>query len=463
VFDVESVELSIMKNPIRFCACVLAAGAAFAVAARADAPHIYAITGARIVTAAGAPIASGTVVIRNGLIEAVGEGIQAPSDAMVIEGKGMTVYPGLIDMGTSIGVDIELPEEPENPRTTEEVERWKRTVIFRPDVEAATHVRPDSPELARLASQGVTSVLATPPGVIFKGQSALVNVTGPVDEPQIGNVGDYRRGLQVVRAPVALHVEFPGNVRGGAYPVSLLGAIAFVRQSFLDAQHQQLSVARYQKVATSTSRPPYDPTLDALQPALAGRLPVAFEAGEARDIGRALDMAQEFKLDPVITGAREADQMAPELKARNARVIYNVNFPTRSRMLPPDADEPLSALRTRANAPKVPAALEKAGILFAFSSAGLREQGDFVRNVARAVKDGLPAEAAIRALTINAAKIAGAADRLGTIEKGKIANIVVTEGDLFDEKLQVRHVFVDGRSVTVEEPQPERRGGRGGN
>jgi imidazolonepropionase-like amidohydrolase len=453
-----------MHKSFRFSACVIAAAAALAVAPHADAPHIYAIRGARIVTAAGPTVASGTVVIRNGIIEAVGESVQAPPDAMVIDGGGMTVYPGLIDMGTSIGVDIQLGNEPENLRTTEEVERWKRTLILRPEIEAASHVRADSPDLARLASNGVTTVLATPPGVIVKGQSALVNVTGPVDEPQIGNVGDYRRGLQIVRTPVALHIEFPGNVRGGAYPVSLLGAIAFVRQSFLDAQHQQLAAARYERVKTGVPRPQQDPTLDALQPALAGRLPVAFEAGEAREIGRALDMAQEFKLDPVITGGREADQMAADLKARNARVIYNLNFPTRSRMLSPDADEPLSALRTRANAPKVPAALEKAGLVFAFSSAGLREHRDFVRNVARAVKEGLPADAAIRALTINAAKIAGAAERLGSIEKGKIANVIVTEGDLFDEKSKIRHVFVDGRAVTVEEPQPERRGsGRGGN
>jgi imidazolonepropionase-like amidohydrolase len=165
-------------------------------------------------------------------------------------------------------------------------------------------------------------------------------------------------------------------------------------------------------------------------------------------------MAQEFKLDPVITGAREADQVAGDLKAGNARVIYSLNFPTRSRMLAPDADEPVRQLRARTNAPKVPGTLEKAGIVFAFSSAGLRESRDFVRNAARVVKEGLPSEAAIRALTINAARIAGAADRLGTLEKGKIANVIVTDGDLFDEKTRVRHVFVDGRIVAVEEPAP---------
>ena len=443
---------------------ILIVAALVAAAPRADTPFAYTIKGARIVTAAGAPLAAGTVVIRNGLIEAVGAEVPAPNDAVVIDGAGLTVYPGLIDMGTSIGLDVQADQQPpEGLRTTEDAERWKRTQIFRPDLGAADHVRRDSPELARLASSGITTVLATPPGSVVKGQSALVNVVGPVDEPQIGNVGDYRRGLQIVRAPVALHVEFVPNVRGDGYPASLLGVIAFVRQSFLDAQHQQL-VARHGERTRGGPRPEYDPALEALQPALAGTLPVAFEANMAREISRALEMAQEFKLDPVITGAREADAVAGDLKARNARVIYSLNYPTRSRMLAPDADESLGELRRRVGAPKVPAALEKAGVLFAFSSAGLRESRDFVRNAARAVKDGLAADVAVRALTINAARIAGVADRLGSIEKGKMANVIVTDGDLFEEKTRIRHVFVEGREVPVEEPQPERsgRGGRGG-
>lgn len=204
-----------------------------------------------------------------------------------------------------------------------------------------------------------------------------------------------------------------------------------------------------------------DPALDALQPALEGRLPVAFEANASREILRALALAQEFKLDPVISGAREADQVAAEIKARSARVIYNVNYPTRSRALAPDADESISVLRERANAPKVPAALDKSGVVFAFSAAGVREPRDFVRNVARAIREGLPADAALRALTINAAKIAGADNRVGSIDKGKIANLVVTSGDLFDENTQVKHVFIDGRLVAIDPAAPQRGGGRG--
>jgi imidazolonepropionase-like amidohydrolase len=156
--------------------------------------------------------------------------------------------------------------------------------------------------------------------------------------------------------------------------------------------------------------------------------------------------------------------MAAELKATNTPVIYSLNYPTRPRTLPPDADESLATLRTRANAPKIPGALAKAGVTFAFETGGLAQPRDFVRNAARAVTEGLPPAAALRALTIDAAKIAGAADRVGSLEKGKIANVIVTSGDLFAEGTRIRHVFVDGRSVSLDVPEaPAGRGrGRGG-
>jgi imidazolonepropionase-like amidohydrolase len=163
-------------------------------------------------------------------------------------------------------------------------------------------------------------------------------------------------------------------------------------------------------------------------------------------------MAAELKLKPVIAGGRESDRVISDLKAGNVPVLLSLNYPARPRSLAPDADEPLRVLRERAAAPRTAAALEKAAILFAFQSAGLREPRDFLRNAARAVKEGLPADAAVRALTIHAARIAGASDRLGSIERGKIANVIVTDGDLFDEKTRVRHVFVDGRLVAIEPP-----------
>ncbi|MDQ3417790.1 MAG: hypothetical protein M3541_03260, partial [Acidobacteriota bacterium] len=188
-----------MRPTIRLATIAVSIAAAMAVGTSADAPHVYAIRGAKIVPVSGPAIASGTVVIRNGIIEAVGASVTPPAAAQVIDGTGLTVYPGLIDMGNATGVNLQVNrQQPATVRTTDEAERWKRDLIFTPAVRAADHLT-EAPELSRLANTGVTSVLSTPPGVIVKGQSALVNVTAPFDEPAIGHVGDFRTGIQVVR------------------------------------------------------------------------------------------------------------------------------------------------------------------------------------------------------------------------------------------------------------------------
>jgi len=424
---------------------------------RADTPDIYAIRGARIVTAAGAPIEGGTVVIRRGIIDDVGASITVPSDAMVIDGSGLTVYPGLIDLGNTRAADQPAAAAPQNLRTSAELERWKRTQILRPQARAADVVKVDDAELTNLASAGITSVLAVPAGEVISGQSALVNVVAPADQPQIGNIVEGRRGLIVVKSPVALHVSFPDRPRAAAnaYPESLMGVIAFVRQTFLDAQHYR------DALQSPGAAKQDDPALEAMQPAVDGKMPVVFEANEARQILRALKLAKELKLEPIVTGARHADEVAADLKAQNVRVIYSLNYPQRPRALAPDADEPMTALRDRAGAPKTPGGLAKAGVTFAFSSAGLTDPKDFIKNAAKAVKAGLAEDAAIRALTMSAAMMAGVGDRLGSIEKGKAANLVVTDGNLFDEKTKITRVFVEGRSIALEAAPAGRGRGRG--
>ena len=436
----------------------LVASALAVVAGQEPAPIMYAITNARIVPVSGAPIDNGTVVLRNGLIAQVGAGVAAPAGAVVIDGKGLTVYPGLIDMGSSAGLELPAAPRSDNAQTTEDIERAKRALLVRPQLHAAEHVNPGAQPLLRAAAAGITTILATPGGDAIRGQSALINTALPPDAPQIGAVADDRRGQLIVKSPVALHVSFSERPGGGnAYPVSLMGVIAFVRQTFLDAQYQQTATQYYERTKARTARPLFDPALDAMQPALAGRTPVAFEAQAAREILRALDMAKTFKLDPIITNARESDRVASDLKSANARVILSLNYPTRPQTIAPDADETLETLRSRANAPKTAGLLDKAGVPFAFSSAGLNEPKDFVKNAAKAVQNGLAKDAALRALTLGAATIAGAADRVGSLETGKIANVVVTEGDLFDEKMTIKHVFVDGKPVNLEAAQPPAR------
>ena len=248
---------------------------------------LYAIRGARIVPVAGAPIEKGTVVMRDGVIVDVGASVNAPADAIVIDGAGLTVYPGLIDMANSSAVESSdtgaaaagggrggapaaggggrggAPATPQ--QTLEDLERAKRASILRPDFESARNVRVEGAEMQRLASAGITSVLAVPPSGVFRGQSALINVLAPDDDPQYSNIADYRRGLVVVKSPVALHVAFGGG-QGGGYPGSLLGYISFIRQSFYDAQWQR-DARGYSDRHKDAPRPVFEPVLDAMQPA----------------------------------------------------------------------------------------------------------------------------------------------------------------------------------------------------
>jgi imidazolonepropionase-like amidohydrolase len=444
----------------------------------------YAIRGAKIVTVSGAVIDKGTVVMRNGLIEDAGAAVNPPADAVVMDGTNLMVYPGLIDMANATVIEAaEAPAQAAAGAATAgrggrggataesyaDVERNRRDNILNPDFEAARHVRTGGPELQRLATAGITSVLAVPTVGLFRGQSALVNTAAPADDPIVSGVASDRRGLVVVRAGVAEHVAFNagrGGGGGGGYPGSLLGTMAFIRQSFYDAQWQREARA-YAERHKDAPRQAFESSLDSLAPALDGKMPVAFDANQVREILRALDFAKEFKLDPIIVGGAEAAPVIDDLRAAKARVICSVAA---------GAGRAGGAGRgggggggrggtstAAADAPKVPAMLDKAGVVFAFTSEGLQSPGDLVRNVAHLIRDGgLPAEAALRGLTANAARLAGVGDRLGTIEKGRIANLIVTDGDLFAEQTHIKQVFVDGRPIDMEAPAaPAAPTGRG--
>ena len=441
----------------------LLAGAALVVlmhtpVARLDAPDAFAIKDAQIVTGAGKTIVKGTVVFRNGLITDVGESVKIPADARVIDGAGMTVYPGLIDGYTSLG--LAAPAQAQAPpggggggrqaAAAPGAQPPPEARLGDPSLAAADQVKP-GPSFEDPRSVGVTSALSSPRQGIFAGQSALINLAG--EEPS----------KLVLRAPVALTVQFSGGGGfGGGYPGSLMGTVAYIRQSFHDAIRYRDEIDRYNRIKRGVNRPEHDKRLAALQPALKGDLPVLFVANSDGDIRRALMIADEFKLKPMIAGAMYGYRVADMLKARGVPVILSVDFPRRPADLPDDEDETLRALRERAETPRGAARLAQAGVKFAFSSGSLRPQ-DFISNVQKAVENGLSKDVALRALTINAAEIFGAADQLGTIEVGKIANLVVASGDLLAKDARVRHVFIDGDQIELKKPEAAPgRGGMGG-
>lgn len=417
--------------------------------ASSDGPAVYAIKDARIVTVSGPTIEKGTIVFRDGLITAVGTNVPIPADARVIEGAGLTVYPGLIDAYTDLG----LPSAPQpqvaarpgaGPPTAQAATQPSPPPHTQPEFVAARRLETGGARLESARNAGITTALTIPRTGIFIGQSALINLAG--ETPQ----------KMVVKSPVALHIGFSTTGGfGGGFPNSLMGVFAHIRQTLLDAQHYRAQWERYRRNPRGMQRPEYNDTLEALQPVVTGQLPVIFLANSDREIRRVIQLAEEFRLTSIVSGAIEAYRCAELLAEKKVPVLLSVNFPQRPREADPEADEPLRALRLRAEAPTAAAALHRAGVLFAFHSGYLQNPRDYVRNVAKAIAAGLPKEAALRALTLNAAHIFGVAEQLGSLDVGKIANLVVTDGDLFDERTRIKHLFIDGREVELRQ-EPER-------
>jgi len=411
----------------------------------------WALTNARIETVTRGTIEKGTIVIRNGLIEAVGTNVTPPGDARVVDLTGRTVYPGLIDLTSSMGLPTptgggggfggggggggggQAAQSGSGPRY----------VGLEPARLVANEVNPSATDLRAARDLGITAALIAPTRGAFRGLSALV----PMDEDSAAH--------KVVRSPVGLHMGFQGV--GGRYPATLLGVIAYERQQLYDAQRHAAMLDRYRGNPRGTARPSYDADLDALVPVIRGQLPAFFAASNENEIRRALDIAKEFALKVTIVGATEAFRAVDALKASGRPVVVSVEFPNAStvtgwqyrgaqrRELNDSATRDAAVRRlVEGNA----AVLHQAGVRFALASGALRPN-DFLVNVRKAIAAGLPRQAALEALTIRAAEIAGAENQLGSIETGKIANLVVSQGDLLSENPQIRMVFVDGVGTEV--------------
>ncbi|MDQ5847059.1 MAG: amidohydrolase family protein [Acidobacteriota bacterium] len=409
----------------------------------------YAITNARIVPVSGPVIERGTVVVRDGLIAAIGANVTAPADARLIDGAGLTVYPGLIDSNTALGLPQPSPTPATlllvggggfgqlRPQTFLSAPNSTQPPGLQPEVMVEDFIRPGGEQIEAARNAGITTALAAPRTGIWMGQSALINLAGETTQQMI------------VRSPVAMHVGFT-PLRGGTYPNSSMGVFAALRQMLLDAQRYREAQQVYERSPRSMRRPEQNRSLAALLPVLDGTMPVVMYADSEREISRALDLAQEFKLRAIIAGGMEANKVGTRLRESNVPVLLSLNFPRRTTANLPEADpEPLRVLRERVAAPKTPGWLAASRVRFAFQSGGLTNMTDFSANLSRAIENGLSREDALRALTIWPAEILGVADRLGSIEVGKIANLTITRGDLFERSPRIAYVFIDGRQVEL--------------
>lgn len=390
---------------------------------RGEAPEVFAIRGARIYPVSSPPIETGTIVLRDGLIEAVGADVAVPPDARVFEGKGLVVTPGWIDAASDIG----LPTPPMGAAPARPADAPPERPNLQPQLLVSDSLAVTNAKIEAARQAGFTSVLAVPRRGLLAGQSALINLNGS-------------RETTVVRAPVALHA---GPSAGGGFPNSLMGQVAFYRQTFLDARRYGEAWELYRRSPEGLRRPETDGALEALQPVLRGDLPLVMGAESPTDMNRVLRLTDDAGVRAMLIGGARMQEAAPVLAARKIPVLLTVKFVNRPQITDVE-DEALRVIRERVEAPKAAGVLQRQGVKFAFASDGLGS-ADFVKNVRRTVTAGLPADTALRALTLSAAEILGAERQMGSLEKGKIANLTVTNGEPFAEKTQVQYVFVDGR------------------
>jgi hypothetical protein len=402
--------------------------------ARADAPGVYAITGGTVHPVSSAAIPNGTVVIRDGLIEAVGANVAVPADATVIDAAGSHVYPGLIDAQTSLGfAAAATPRRGPGGGGGGGSERTERTAEPTPDFLAIRNVKLTDDDADARRAIGVTTVVTAPANGIFNGQSAIVNLgSGPIES-------------RVVKSPAALQIAF--NTRPTwTYPDSLMGVMSFLRQTFLDAQQHSAAAEIYTRSPSGLERPQENPGLEALRPVLRRELPVVFIADSDLMMRRAMTLAREWNVRYVLSGARQGYAMPADLK--DVPVLVSVKWPTPPADKDDREEQPLRVIRDRQLAPTTPAVLAKNNVAFALVS-GAGKTGDFFPGIRKAIDNGLSADDALRATTLAPARIFGIDRQLGTLERGKIANVVVSDKPIFEKEAKVTRVFVDGREIRL--------------
>ena len=395
---------------------------------------VIAIRNARIVTVSGPDIENGTVVIRDGKIEAVGATVNVPAGAQTIEGRGLSVYPGMIDAGTNMGL-VEVPQGANGTVDLSEVGD------FNPNAKAIIAVNPHSAHIAVTRVEGVTNTVTMPTGGLISGQAALINLLGTAPKEM------------AVIPQAALVINYPriGGGGGGGFggppqqPTNLSETLEAnarqldqVRKMLRDAEAYGRTQDAYAK-DRSLPRPDTNIVLESMVPYVRGERPVIFRAEREAEIRGAIRFAEEMKLKPIIVGGNDAWKVAHLLKGKNVPVILTGVF-----TLPIREDDPYDSLYENA------AKLKQAGVLFAISTG---DSGPEVRNLPQyagmAAAFGLSKADALKAVTLYPAQIMNVADRLGSIEVGKMANVVVTDGDLLEIRTRIRYLFIDGRPVVL--------------
>ncbi|MCH9652311.1 MAG: amidohydrolase family protein [Planctomycetes bacterium] len=420
--------------------------------------NAYALTQAKVETKPGIILENATVLIRDGLIEGVGVGLKIPADAEVIDCKGMQIYAGFIDAASSalINKDIKKPKPDERKvdfgRYALAATRPDNRNYLSPHSRANQAVTNKKNSFTPYQKSGFTSVHILPQGQVASGQGALLSTSEfPVRESTL--IGSTMSSFRLF-AP-----------KGDVYPKTLMGAVAHLRQTFLDANHYEQHWDLYHDQSAFIKRPPTDPAYVACLQTLHGRQIPVFAANSRDEILRTLDFCSEFKLKPVIWGGAEAHLCLDRLKADSRGVICKLDFSEKPKVediaekkeLSTEIQEPLRVQREKLklwhDRIQGLSQLADRGLPVSLSSESLKNSvTDLIPQLRIAVEEGLSAKQALRFLTIDAAKLLGIDQRLGTVEKGKLAHLVVMTGPWEKTDTKIRYLFVDGVYFEYKDP-----------
>jgi len=439
----------------------------------------FAIRNARIVQGPGRVIERGTVVVRDGLIAAVGADVAIPFDARIIEGDSLVVYAGFIDGLTTAGVP--KPKEKKHPKVPRPGDPPDDVAGIMPERDVRTLLATDDPMLDSLRMAGFTVAHVVPWGPMLPGSGAVVSLAGRTP------------GEMILRGDASLFARL--EPAGDVYPATDMAIMAKWRQLYREASRRKAAGRIYTEDPAGIERPRYDPVLDAFFPVIDGRKPVFFQAEGALDLRRVLQLRQELGFPLVIAGLREGYDVADVLKSGSIPLFLSLDLPkkapsdsaaadaarsdsTQAAMAdtvnvidrePPDSfflsdrraasykdvkDEEIWLKRRqegmRHTFEATPAMLHRQGLRFGFCTYGT-SPGDIRENLRMIIAAGLPEDAALAALTVDAARVLGLENSHGTIDRGKVANLVLTNGNYFDRRTSVRYLFIDGRLFEYEQ------------
>ncbi len=429
----KTIKIALRLAFIAAVACCFSLGAS----AQTQLPSVVALTHAKIFTMAGTPIEDGTLVIRDGKVAAVGANVEVPAGAQVIDAKGLQVYPGLFDPVTQMG----LSEISSVNATVDSTE----TGAYNPDVVAATAISPSSEHIPVTRASGITEVLAVPDSGGFDAGGSRGVIGGQASAIHLAG---WTINDMLIKKSVAMVISWP-EIQTRTFDFATFSRkekpFSEAKQDYekqVNELTDYLDRARHYAQSMGHGGPSdfqRDLKLEALAPVVRGQLPVLVFADRARDIRNAVEFCDKQKLKMILAGGAEAYKVKDLLRSKGVPVILR---PTLS--LPIDEDDPYDRLLSQ------PAELAAAGVRFAFGSFDNSFARRLGQQAANAVAYGLPYDEALKAVTVYPAEIFGVADQVGTLEAGKIANVIVTNGDPLEITTEVKYLFIKGQRTSLD-------------